>query len=688
VTPSPSASSPERATLSRDLADFLIELSIALHKHAMYPEGHPWLAPAATALTRRAALLLEDRPSLALGVARHQLVIEGVATDPKHPVLAELAGRLHRHHLGAVTIRRGVDAAEVGDMLRTLALDAERSGQPLGLGPRERLRAWPHLELHPLTFDRLELVAPGDAGAERGARAAQLWVGLARAAIATPPDDERPAPVEPVAIAQAIDQHPQTDAAAYDQVIVGYLLQIAEELKTAGSDEAVALRRRTSRLIRALHPDTLARLVAMGGDFTQQRQFVYDATDALAVDAVLEIVKAAAATSHQTISHALVRLFSKLAAHAQAGAAAVQPQADTALREQIQQLLGGWTLPNPTPGDYGVALERMARAAPAPGPADAPAQACEPERIVALGLELDSLGPPVLAALDRLEREGGLARLLDVLDAMAEPSEAAATIWARVATVDVVARVVASEPVDFKLLERLVARVGLPAAPLLLDALATAQARGTRRGLLAQLARFGPAIGPLVVARLADERWYVTRNLLALLDELAALPEGFSPAAYTQHGDARVRWQAVKLQLRLPAQRDAALVGALRDRDARLVRLGLTMARERCPDAAVPLLVARVSDRSLTTDLRVLAIRALGATGAAAALETLLRLTAGGRTLFGREKLAEKSPELLVALMALASGWSREPRARAALARAAASSDREIRAATDPERRP
>jgi len=688
VTPSPSASSPERATLSRDLADFLIELSIALHKHAMYPEGHPWLAPAATALTRRAALLLEDRPSLALGVARHQLVIEGVATDPKHPVLAELAGRLHRHHLGAVTIRRGVDAAEVGDMLRTLALDAERSGQPLGLGPRERLRAWPHLQLHPLTFDRLELVAPGDAGAERGARAAQLWVGLARAAIATPPDDERPAPVEPVAIAQAIDQHPQTDAAAYDQVIVGYLLQIAEELKTAGSDEAVALRRRTSRLIRALHPDTLARLVAMGGDFTQQRQFVYDATDALAVDAVLEIVKAAAATSHQTISHALVRLFSKLAAHAEAGAAAVQPQADTALREQIQQLLGGWTLPNPTPGDYGVALERMARAAPAPAPADAPAQACEPERIVALGLELDSLGPPVLAALDRLEREGGLARLLDVLDAMAEPSEAAATIWARVATVDVVARVVASEPVDFKLLERLVARVGLPAAPLLLDALATAQARGTRRGLLAQLARFGLPLGPLVVARLADERWYVTRNLLALLDELAALPEGFSPAAYTQHGDARVRWQAVKLQLRLPAQRDAALVGALRDRDARLVRLGLTMARERCPDAAVPLLVARVSDRSLTTDLRVLAIRALGATGAAAALETLLRLTAGGRTLFGREKLAEKSPELLVALTALASGWSREPRARAALARAAASSDREIRAATDPERRP
>src|SRR5207253_10029908 len=65
----------ERATLSRDLADFLIELSIALHKHAMYPEGHPSLAPAAAGVTRRAERLLQDRSTLSLGVARQQLVI-------------------------------------------------------------------------------------------------------------------------------------------------------------------------------------------------------------------------------------------------------------------------------------------------------------------------------------------------------------------------------------------------------------------------------------------------------------------------------------------------------------------------------------------------------------------------------------------------------------------------------------
>src|SRR6266516_3006059 len=303
-SPTPPPSPPERTALSRELADFLIELSIALHKHAMYPEGHPSLAPAAAGVTRRAGLLLLDRATLSLGVARQQLVIEGVATDPKHPVLAELAARLHRHHLGAVTFRRGVEPGEMASVLKTLAVEAERTGQPLGLGPPEQLRAWTCVQLHPLTYERLELV-----------------------------DDGAPA-TEPAVIARAIDEHPRTDAAAYDQVIVGYLLQIADELKTAGSTEAVALRRRTSRLIRALKPDTLRRLVEMGGDFVQRRQFVYDSTDGMAVDAVLEILQAAADSSHQTISHSMVRMLSKLAAHAEAGAATVRPQADAALRDQ------------------------------------------------------------------------------------------------------------------------------------------------------------------------------------------------------------------------------------------------------------------------------------------------------------------------------------------------------------------
>ncbi len=663
------APSGERATLSRDLADFLIELSIALHKHAMYPEGHPSLAPAAAGVTRRAGLLLEDRATLSLGVARQQLVIEGVATDPKHPVLAELAARLHRHHLGAVTFRRGVEAGEMASVLKTLAVDAERSGQPLGLGAPERLRAWVNVQLHALTYERLELVDDGAPVSERGARAAQLWVGLARAALTAQAGDDRPTPTEPAVIARAIDDHPRTDAAAYDQVIVGYLLQIADELKTAGSAEAVALRRRTSRLIRALKPDTLRRLVEMGGDFVQRRQFVYDSTDGMAVDAVLDIVQAAADSSHQTISHSLVRMLSKLAAHAEAGVAEVRPQADAALRDQVRQLLQGWTLADPNPGAYGAALQRMARAAPERAATLDGDHPTEPDRIVAMALEIDAVNPHVLAAADRVVREGRLGQLLDALAEVPESQGAAPEVWARLATADVVRQVATRDPVDFKTLERLVPHVGLAAAAPLMDALAAAEARGVRRGLLAQLARMGPDIAPAVIQRLGDARWYVTRNLLSLLEELSPLPPDFSAAAYLKHADARV----------------PALALGLQDPDARTLRLalGLAVALQSCPDAAVPALVGRALDRGLPPDVRTLAVRALGYARAPAALEVLLRLTSGGRTLLGREKLPPKSPELLAALAGLASGWQGDPRVRVVLRRATASGDPDIGAAAD-----
>src|SRR3990172_5975915 len=98
------------ASLSRELSDFLIELSIGLHKNAIYPPGHPLLDSATAGIVRRVDALLKDLASLSLGVARQQLVIEGVATDENNPVLRDLAQRLHRHHLGAVKFTQGVSA--------------------------------------------------------------------------------------------------------------------------------------------------------------------------------------------------------------------------------------------------------------------------------------------------------------------------------------------------------------------------------------------------------------------------------------------------------------------------------------------------------------------------------------------------------------------------------------------------
>ena len=75
-----SVEKPGRATPSGDLnAMFLVELSVALHRYSMYPSDHPSIGPSIEGVVRRASALLKDRPSIALGVARRQLIIDGVA---------------------------------------------------------------------------------------------------------------------------------------------------------------------------------------------------------------------------------------------------------------------------------------------------------------------------------------------------------------------------------------------------------------------------------------------------------------------------------------------------------------------------------------------------------------------------------------------------------------------------------
>ena len=78
----------ETPTLSRKLRDFLIQLSITVHRFGVYLPGHPSLEPAARGVVDRLGRLLVDREPLAIGV---RLRPEGIATDagteaPPRPV--------------------------------------------------------------------------------------------------------------------------------------------------------------------------------------------------------------------------------------------------------------------------------------------------------------------------------------------------------------------------------------------------------------------------------------------------------------------------------------------------------------------------------------------------------------------------------------------------------------------------
>ena len=682
----------EATALSRELADFLIDLSIALHTHAIYPPGHPLLASSQERLVVRLGTLLLDRDSLSLGVARDQLVIEGVATDPGNPLLRELSQRLHKHHLGAVKFFRGVDAEEVASVLRTLAADATRTDQPIGLGPPEALRSWSNVRLYPLTFQNLELLdereeRPSDESLEDGSavRAAQLWIGLARAAMASDAsgDDGHAAPppsTDPSAVAQAIDE--RSHEVAYDQVIVGYLLQIAEEIKAGRSAETAALQRRISRLLQSLKPETLKQLLGMGGDLSQRRKFVLDATQSMSVDAVLGLVQAAAESSNKTMSESLIRMLNKLAVHADHGAPAVRTHADAALRDNVQRLVRGWTMEDPNPAPYRQALEGMARAHVTGASGNNGAARCEPERIISMSLEVGVLGDSTLRATDEMIDQGNVHRLLELIGDGAPGGSVKEQLWDHLASPDRLRLLLQRPQLDIPLLERLIARMRIAAAEPLIDALETAPERTTRWKLIDLISQLGEEAAPFLVARMASAPWYLQRNALLLLGRLPTWPEGFTPAPYIHHQDARVRREAMKMLLKNAASREQAICSGLSDPDDGIVLLALGAAAEGCPLPAAPLIMARLDGPGLDEELRAMAIRAIARfTRLPNTFQYLSRAVVAGRTFFGGVKLAPKSAEMVAALAGLAAHWRPDPRTAPLLAAALKSRDSEIRAA-------
>jgi hypothetical protein len=671
-----------RAALPRDVSDFLVELSIALHRHTMYPSGHPSLDPAVDGIIRSAERVLEHRASLAVGVGRRQLMVDEASSDPNQPVLRRLADALHRHHIGAVSVTRGLQASEMGEALRRLAHDPEREGG-LGLAP-DGVTSWPHLKLHPLTFDRLALGdedAASDAAGRGAARAVDLWAGLARAALAIDATNESGEPIAPAAIARAINT--RSEEGAYDQAIVRYLLEIAHELTTATAENAVELHDKTMELISALDPATLRRLVRMGGDTEQRHQFVRDVAHGMAADAVLEIVKAAAATGQQTISHGLLRLLAKLATHSERGTELARPHADREFRQQVGRLLDDWTLADPNPHAYGRVLEGLAA-----GAGDSPPrsdQRVEPPaslRVVQMSLEADTFSPLTERAVEDILKSGRLNELFELL--AAPPPHAVATsnhLLSKLTSPEAVSALLAQDRVDLLSLDALLPRLSIESFAPLLDAIGSSPSRAVRRRLLDWLSQAPIDIGALVIARLNDQRWYVQRNMLVLLQRSGRVPEGFSPGHWTRHKDPRVRTEAIRLQLALPSEKIEGVRAALNDEDPRVVRLGLAAMPHECPDDVIDRMIDWAVDTKADQDLRQLAITTLGRFRDQSALNALLHLADGGRTLFGRPRLPAKTPVLIAALRALTETWHDNALAARVRAVAARSSDPEIRRA-------
>jgi hypothetical protein len=437
-----------------------------------------------------------------------------------------------------------------------------------------------------------------------------------------------------------------------------------------------------SRLVTSLKPETLRRVLEAGADHSERRRFALTASEVLAVDAVIEVVEAAAATTGQTISHQLLRLLHKFAHHAEQGPERDRAEAESMLRRNVAQLITEWNLEDPNPGEYTAVLDGMVRQAPDDaGVMEEDRLDCEPALVLQIALETNCGGPRVYAALDTLVGAHRTPEAVAVLHHAPPAGTATANaLWRHIATPARLRLELSAPQLDFSTIESLVSRLGTLAVDPLLDVLEQATDRSARARTLRLLVAVGPPAAPVAAARLKDAPWFVQRNLLALLRMLRVWPVGFSAVTYARHPDLRLRREAYKLLLEFPEHRTSAIMHGLGDEHPEIVTLVLRAAVDGCPPDALRAIERFLADWRRPAELRAIAVRALGQANGPRALTQLLELAATRRYFFGW-RIEAKSPVVLAAVSVLARNWGGHPQVIGLLKEARDHDDPEIRLA-------
>jgi len=668
----PGAPAHEEPPFPPAAREFLLELSGAVQRAGLYPPGHPSVVSLGTRLTTLVEGLAGRGGSLPVAVAGTHFVVDG-ALSGESPVLADLARRFRRLGIGAVTFLQGIDPTECQALLILLAGEEKPRGD--GRPPTLQIHC-PHLRLQPLDYDHLSLVA--DDVADPAERMALLWRGLAHVALlgATTPSEGDP---DPAQVARGIMAHPPE--AAYDRELMGYLRRLAGELRgSSGSAGASEMGERLSRLLSELDERTMRRLFRRVDDSDERVRLVVDAGHVLGSEVLLQVLRASLSEQESSLSPSLIRALTKLSLHARRGVPGIRAPAEDGIRQALSRLLEvGDRSEDPNPAHYSAILDRLARADVGTGVGVQRDPDEERLRILQMSLEIGSWGPMARVALDVLLDNGVVLPIARLLEASPPGDPVAGMIEERLVDPQRIHDLTRGEELDESALAALVSRLGERAIDPLLDALALAESRSTRRKLFDCLRGMGEQAAIRALQRMDDLRWYVLRNRLALAHGLASLPGGFDLIPFLQHGDPRVRREAVGLAASDPGRRVRALRLALDDSDDRVVQTALVAMGDGVPGELVSVLSRRILDSPAEEGLKLAALRAVGTSRTTEARDIILRQVV--RRGFLRRRLLPPSPVLREALGLLSRNWSGTPAVDQVLALARRSPDPSVRRA-------
>jgi hypothetical protein len=653
------------------LQQLLMRLTGALNRRRAYAATHPMVVAAEQQLHESAVSVLVAKPVLTVGVMKTELLIDGEPYVTRSAYARELAMRLHRRGVGAITLQVGMPLAQLRDMLAWLATDAVSDGD----FDADRPPVLSTISVTRVAYDQLTL---GDVERAVQATGEQLWRSLAEIAGGLTPagdagGDGSPHTPHDKAAVLAILRDAVTDPDVARRTAIAFM-DLAAQGISAPPEGRVRIGEQLFNALETLGASSFGPVIRSLGEKSVQQRFISQVVDVLPVAAVANWLQIAAQAQDQQMSHHMLRLMAKLSGFAEG-----RPSAGTesVFRGAAQDLVKGWVLDDPNPEEHVALLDRIAlHERVKPGDPDAPVvprTVIESSRLTQMALEINICGDDAKAAAAALVLAGEGPELLNWVEYAAESATATAKQLLQIATSDsAIRQLLLSEPVDRLQARALLERLDLTAAETLLDVLEAAEARGTRMIVRQRLADFGAGITPNLMARLESAPWFLVRNILTVLHDIA---EGQgddgagmdSMARLLEHAQVQVRTEAFRVLLLNPRSRDMAIRRALNDDNERMVMLALQALTD-APDAPAKLpphivaeLIAMVDSGKQNDIVRARVVRTLADTRSDTIRDWLMGLVVRRSRILRRMTLAEPTQTATAALQVLQRVYALEP---------------------------
>ena len=650
-------------------------LAIAWKNLAAYPLGHPALVASLALAHQRLQDLFAASGPVTFGIASDGLVAAQEKLTSSHA--RELARALYLREVALLRLEPGLQPAELESLLRAMSASGTR-GELRPLAEELTASGVTHVRVESVDFSQVRLTDETRSGpaprslwddllrtilsgqvlssegrrlVESGEAANALGIASVLEEVLAGAGTSRGTGATGTEGAEATSPAPATGEAQRAR-LGARVAQAAGRAFQGSSAERVLAANQVAELVRALPADLREMLIATALKTLASDETAAEALATLAggltPDTVLQALQRIKNEAPLS-SHALRLMHALSAAAPSPRLRQVQPP-DPALLAELSVLFREDDIDRYNPEEHQSLLEATAIEVPVLVTAQEIPELGDrletitddalAERMAQTSLELlvrfagqdgtetllariDALFRSLLAS-GRLERAATLAEELRRISA-----ESAARPALRGQVDETLARMATSESVAAMLdaftrggatsgavVRRLLDALGHAGAQGFLLALAGEKDKSRRRRILDLLVSLGPAIAPPAMALLEDERWYVVRNMIVLLQRVGDRSALASIRRAADHHDLRVRLEAIKWLLAYDPEvpRDL-LEKAINDPDLKLAEAAIVLAGSYGIKEAADPLLAVVNGYDLLGKRRTLRIKALKALG-------------------------------------------------------------------------